>query len=127
MISWVMPHKHSIFKSFGFAFQGLAEAVKSGRNFRIQMLLGLISIFMAVVYKLSNYEWLILILSIAAVLILELINTSIESIVDLVSPEIKDKAKVAKDMAAGAVLVASIASIIIGGILFLPKILVGVQ
>jgi diacylglycerol kinase len=59
----------------------------------------------------------------ASVLILELINTAIEAIVDMVSPEIQEKAKIAKDVSAGAVLVASIAAVFIGGLIFLPKIL----
>ena len=117
-----MESKHSLFKSFKFAFNGLETAFTRGRNFRIQILLGTISIILGVAYKISNFEWLSLILIVASVLILELINTSIESIVNIVSPEIREEAKVAKDVSAAGVLIASIASIFIGAIIFIPKI-----
>lgn len=78
---------------------------------------------MGIVLKLNSAEWLDLVIVITLVLILELVNTSIEAVVDLVSPEIREKAKLAKDMSAGTVLLASIGSIIIGALLFLPKLL----
>ena len=78
---------------------------------------------LAVFLNLNPVEWLVLILTISIVLILELINTSVEALVDLVSPEVKDKAKIAKDVCAAAVLISSISSVIIGGLLFLPKLL----
>ncbi len=118
-----MESKHSLLKSFQFALDGLREAVTKGRNFRIQISLGLLAIFLGLVFKISGLEWLHLILIITLVLILELINTSLEAIVDLVSPEIQDKAKVAKDVAAATVLIASIASVFIGAIIFIPKLL----
>ena len=122
-----MGTKHSLGKSFGFAFDGFKEAVASGRNFKIQLFFGLLAILFGFVFKITNVEWLFIILTTSLVLILELINTSLESIVDLISPEIHEKARIAKDVAAAAVLVASVTSIVIGLIIFLPKILVGVQ
>lgn len=116
-----MESKHSIFKSFKFAFEGLEVAIVKGRNFRIQICLGILAIILGVICKISSFEWLSLILVIASVLILELINTAIESIVDIVSPEIRDKAKIAKDVSAASVLIASIAALFIGAILFIPK------
>lgn len=118
-----METKHSLFKSFGFAIVGIKTELKKGRNFRIQILAGIIAIILGVVLKIPTAEWLALILIIASVLILELINTAIEEIVDLVSPEIQPKAKIAKDVSAGAVLVASIAAVFIGIFLFIPKVL----
>lgn len=85
--------------------------------------MGLVACVFGLVLRLSSAEWLDLFLIINLVLILELINTSIESIVDLVSPEIHEKAKIAKDVAAAAVLITSFVSIIIGAFIFLPKIL----
>jgi undecaprenol kinase len=117
-----MESKHSLFKSFLFAFAGLKTAVVRGRNFRIQILLGFLAIILAAVYKISGFDWLSLILIIASVLILELINTAIESIVDIVSPEIREKARIAKDVSAAAVLVASIAAVFIGAVIFIPLI-----
>lgn len=117
-----METKHSLFKSFKFAFSGLETAITKGRNFRIQIIIGVLSVILGIILKISSFEWLSLILIIAAVLILELINTAIEAIVDIVSPQIQEKAKVAKDVAAASVLVASIAAISIGTVIFIFQI-----
>jgi len=118
-----MESKHSLFKSFGFAIEGLEIAILKGRNFRIQVIFGVIAIVFGFIFKLSQIEWLILILIICFVLILELINTAIEEIVNIVSPQIQPKAKIAKDVSAGAVLIASVGSVIVGALIFLPKLL----
>ena len=118
-----MESKHSLIKSFRFAFSGLKTAVIKGRNFRIQILLGLLSVILGAIFKISSFEWLSLILIIASVLILELMNTAIEEIVNIVSPQIQERAKIAKDVSAGAVLVASIAAIFIGILLFAHRII----
>lgn len=110
-------------KSFGFAFEGIVTEFKKGRNFRIQICMGVIASILGFVLNISNDEWFDLIIVIASVLILELINTAIEQMVDLISPEISPKAKIAKDVSAGAVLVASAASVAVGILIFLPKIL----
>ncbi len=118
-----MEAKHSLAKSFFFALNGLKTAAVKGRNFRIQIILGAIAILLAVIFQISVFEWLVLTLIIACVLILELINTAIEEIVNMVSPEIQERARIAKDVSAAAVLVAAIASVFIGIFLFLPKFL----
>lgn len=118
-----MENKHSLIKSFGFAFEGLRAAIVKGRNFRIQIAIGILAIIFGLIVKLSSNEWLDLVIVITLVLILELVNTSIEALVDLVSPEIREKAKLAKDVAAATVLVASIASIAIGILLFVSHLL----
>lgn len=118
-----MESKHSLFKSFKFAFSGLETAVTKGRNFRIQIILGILAIILGIIYKISGFEWLSLILITASVLILELINTAIESIVNIVSPEIRNEAKIAKDVSAASVLVAAIAAIFIGAVIFIPRII----
>lgn len=117
-----MESKHSLLKSFSFAFEGLKVALIKGRNFRIQFVLGIIASALAYYLKFTTDEWAILVITIASVLILELINTALESIVNIVSPEIRSEAKIAKDVAAASVLIASIASIFIAVFLFLPKI-----
>ena len=118
-----MESKHSLFKSFSFAFEGLKVALANGRNFRIQLTVGLAAILTGLFLNISGAEWVGLFLIISLVLILELLNTSVEAIVDLVSPEIRDRAKTAKDVSAAAVLIASFAAGIIGTIIFLPKTL----
>jgi diacylglycerol kinase len=118
-----MENKYSLIKSFGFAYDGLKASVMKGRNFRIQVILGILASVLGFILKLSSEEWLDLVIIITLVLILELINTAIEALVDLVSPQIQEKAKIAKDVAAAAVMVASIGSVVIGILLFLPKLL----
>jgi diacylglycerol kinase len=118
-----MEHKHSLLKSFGYAFEGLVAAIKKGRNFKIQIILGVLAIALGIFLNISTTEWLALIIAITFVLVLELVNTSIEAVVDLASPQIHPKAKLAKDVVAGAVLIASIGSLIIGILLFLPKLI----
>lgn len=117
-----MKSKHSIIESFGFAIDGVRSEFKKGRNFKIQAVLGVIAIVIGFILKLEYTEWAILIFTISSVLVLELINTAIETTVDLASPEIREKAKLAKDTAAATVLIASVASVIIGAFLFLPKL-----
>lgn len=110
-------------RSFKFAFDGLKTALKEEPNLRVHFLLAVLALFLGFVLKLSNLEWLVLILTIGLVLILELINTSVESIVNLVSPQIQNEAKIAKDVSAAAVLMAAILSLTVGAFLFLPKLL----
>lgn len=118
-----MDRKHTLIQSFGFAFEGLRAVITKGRNFRIQLVMATLASILGVYLKLSSSEWLDLVIIAVLVLILELVNTSIEAIVDLVSPEIREKAKLAKDISAATVLVASIGSVVVGALLFLPKIL----
>ena len=122
----MLKSTHPLHKSFVYAFEGLAEAVKNGRNFKIQVVVGVFAVLLGFIFKLNSFEWLALIIISSLVLILELINTSLEAIVDMVSPEIAGKAKIAKDVAAASVLIASIAGVLVGFILFLPKILRGI-
>ena len=116
-----MGKPHSLIKSFQFAFEGIKTAITSGRNFRIQLTLGFLASILAFILNFSPTEWTILVITIASVLILELINTALESIVDIVSPEIRPEAKIAKDIAAASVLMASLASLLVAAFLFLPK------
>jgi len=118
-----MSKRHSVKSSFGYAFSGVKEALKNEPNFRVQLFAAVIAIILGVVTKLAPYEWIILTLTIFIVLILELINTSLEALVDLVSPQTRNKAKVAKDVAAAAVLMSSIASLAVAGFLFIPKLI----
>lgn len=110
-------------KSFVYAFDGLIYAIKSQRNFRIHCLALLIVNISAYYFKISTVEWAIIWLCIIAVMSLELINTSIEKLCDSVYPEINPNAKIIKDVAAGAVLIAAIGSLIIAVFIFTPYIL----
>ena len=114
----------NLFLSFKYALQGLHYTFKSQRNFRIHTLIGLGVIFLSTLLKLSTINIAILVITIAAVLVLELINTSIESVVDLtIGQSFHPLARIAKDCAAASVLVASISSFIIAILILIPPIL----
>lgn len=117
-----MGFKHPITKSFLFAFEGIKTALKKEPNLRIHLIIAAVAIFAAMILGFNLLEWVILIITIGFVLTLELVNTALESIVNLVSPEIKEEAKVAKDVSAAAVFIAAAVSVLIGLFLFLPKI-----
>ena len=117
-----MSKTHPTLMSFGYAFSGLKTALKDEPNIRIRLLLALLAIILAFFLNFSPTEWIILAFTIAFVLILELINTTLEALVNLVSPEMKEEAKVAKDVSAAAVLISALLSVVVGAFLFLPKI-----
>ena len=108
------------FKSFRYAVQGILTATKE-QNLRFHILSAVIVVLAGFLTGLSITEWVILTIVIALVIGAELFNSAIERVVDLASPEIHPLAKQAKDMAAGAVLVFAVASVIIGLLIFLPK------
>lgn len=108
------------FRSFRYAMEGLVTAVLE-QNFRFHLVSAIVVMMAGFLTGLSIVEWCIIILVIAFVIGTELINTAIERVVDLASPEIHPLAKQAKDVAAGAVLVFALASVIIGLLIFLPK------
>lgn len=118
-----MHKNHPLAESIGYALEGLKFAFIGGRNFKIQLGFAILITILGFVLKISSSEWLILVLTITIVLILELINTTIETVVDMISLKFHPLAKIAKDVAAGAVLISSIGSIVIGTLIFLPKIL----
>ena len=109
-----------LFKSFNYAFQGMCTAFLQ-QNMKVHVVCAIAVIIAGFVTGLSPLEWSILVFVIAGVISLEMFNTAIEAIVDLASPTIHPLAKVAKDVAAGSVLVFAIASVIIGGLIFFPK------
>jgi diacylglycerol kinase (ATP) len=110
-------------KSVGYAMEGIGTFFKTQHNAWIHTFATVVVIAAGFILKVSNFEWCWLISAIAMVFIAEMFNTAIEFLTDIASPDIHPKAKVVKDVAAGAVLIASIASVIIGLIIFLPKIL----
>ena len=113
----------NLLKSFKYAFSGISYVLKTSRNFKIQLIFAVISLMIGFLLQISQSNYVILIATIMSVLILELLNTSIESIVDLVvKKEFSSLAKISKDTSAGAVLLASINSVIIAVYIFVPKI-----
>ena len=112
-----------VIESFGYAFEGIAETFRQGRNIKIQTVVAVIAVVLGFAFQISSIEWIVMVLCIGLVLSGEVINTSFENVVDLACPEWHPKAKAAKDMAAGGVLVAAAMSLIIGLIIFVPKVL----
>jgi len=109
--------------SFRFAAQGIRSMLLTQHNSRIHFLATVLVIVAGFVFKVSAIEWCMLILAIGFVWATEAINSSIEGIVDLISPEFNPKAGKIKDMAAGAVLMVAIAAAITGFLIFIPKFL----
>jgi diacylglycerol kinase len=107
----------SFFKSVSFALNGLKRAWQE-RNFKIHIVIAIITIIFGFIFKLQAIEWAVVLICIASVLSLEIINTAIEHLVNLIEPNYNPKAGVIKDLAAGAVLVFSIISVIIGIMIF---------
>jgi len=122
-----MGVNHTTAKSFGFAFEGVKTALKNEPNLRVHITFGALALLAAVLLGFTTYEWLILTITIFFVLALELLNTALESIVNLISPKKNPVAKAAKDVSAAMVLFASIMALFVGGVLFLPKIAVLLQ
>jgi diacylglycerol kinase (ATP) len=110
-------------RSFYFAFAGLGYLFRTQRNARIHVFLGACACAMGVWLRISRVEFAILTLAIAAVMILEGLNTAIEAAVDLASPQQHPLAKIAKDLAAGMVLIAAIASVVIGLLILGPPLI----
>ena len=108
--------------SFKYAFEGIQEAWKTEQNLKIHFVIMALVIIAGFIFKISAMEWIVCLLLFAIVISLELINTAIETTVDIAMPDINEKAKYAKDIAAGAVLFSAIISVIVGLIIFLPKI-----
>lgn len=109
--------------SVGHAIDGIEYAVNHERNVKIEILFGILVSIAGFLFHISIFEWLVILLTIAMVITLEFINTAIERVVDLVTTDYKELAKSAKDVAAGAVLFMSLFSVIIGIVIFLPKII----
>ena len=113
----------SLINSFKYACMGIKSAIKSERNMKIHVLATLIVIAFGFILGLDPLEWVACIFSIVIVISSEMLNTAIETIVDLVSPNINPLAKKAKDIAAGSVLVMAIGAFLVGLIIFIPKII----
>ena len=113
----------SLFRSFGFAFEGLGYLLRTQRNARIELACGIVACALGAWLRISPEDWAILLLTIAMVLMAEALNTAIEAAVDLSTPQRNPLAKICKDMAAGMVLIAALASVAVGALLFAPKLL----
>jgi undecaprenol kinase len=116
-------HLHvPLWKSFSFAISGIHNAILNERNIRIHLIISIFVIGFSIFLSITKVEWLFVIFAIGGMLALELLNTAIERLVDLVTMEYHPLAKQAKDIAAGAVFLYAIFSVIVGFIIFIPRI-----
>ena len=110
----------NLWESFHHAFDGLMHCIRHERNIRIHLTMGCLALILAVALSVKPIELVVLVLIIAAVIVSEMINTAIENVIDLVSPEFHPLAKIVKDITAGAVLFSCIAAVIIGCLIVIP-------
>lgn len=112
-----------LFTSFKYAWAGISYAFTTQRNFRVHTGIGIIAISLCWILKVSNIETAVVCLTIGAVLVMEILNTALESLVDLtVGQTYHELAKIAKDCAAGAVLMAAIIALLIAALIFIPPV-----
>jgi undecaprenol kinase len=106
---------------FTYALNGIKEAFKSERNFRLHLLSTILVIIVGIYLKINVGEWIAIVIVIGLVITAELFNTAIEEIINYMKPEIHPAAKKIKDLAAAGVLLTSITALIVGLIIFMPK------
>ena len=109
-------------KSIGYAFKGAYLLITTEASLKVQFFIGVVMTIAGFHYKLSATEWIIQILTIALIMALEGLNTAIEEIADFIHPEQHQKIGLIKDLAAGAVFIFAIAAVIVGCIIYFPKI-----
>ena len=114
----------NLFLSFKYAWAGVCYSFVTQRNFRIHTFIGIFAVSLGAVLRIEAIEMAVITMTCAIVMVLELINTAIESVVDLtVKQSYHELAKIAKDCAAGAVLVSAIAAVIVAALILLPPLL----
>lgn len=119
MLNRLRAHK----VSFKHAFDGFIHNIKTQPNFRFHLIATICVVLLGIYFNISTTEWLIVVFTVNMVLVAEMINTAIEAMVDLITLERREDAKVAKDVSAAMVLVSATLAVIVGLILFLPKII----
>ena len=117
------PKKEPLYKSFGYAFEGIFAGIRKERNMKIHCVAVIGVTAAGIVFHISALEWCICLVLFGMIMALELVNIGIEAVVDLGTEEKRPLAKLAKDTAAGAVLIAALMAAAAGLMIFLPKLL----
>lgn len=117
-----MSHIKKLIKSFKYAFYGLYKIFCAEQNVRIQAVIGLVVILLGWYFKINRFEWIMLVFTISLVILMEIINSAIERTADILKPRIHTYAREIKDIMAAAVVIASIVAVIVGLLIFLPKL-----
>lgn len=115
--------KRKFSSSIKYCLEGINFVITNESNFKKEIVIGIIALLLSYILKISRIEFIIILIMITLVLTSEIINTSIEKVVDLYTKDYNNLAKIAKDVSAGSVLVMSIFSLLVGVIIFLPKII----
>lgn len=115
--------KNPLYKSFGYAFQGISNTIRTERNIKIHCAAAMLVTIFGIWLQISKTEWMICFILFELILALELMNTAVEATVDLCTEDRRPLAKKAKDAAAGAVLLAAIFAAVIGLMIFIPRLL----
>jgi diacylglycerol kinase len=116
------PRVRRVVRSFGYAFEGLVVMLRTQPNFLVHTAAAIVALALGVLLRLSPAELAVIVLTIAIVLVIECVNTALESLSDLVSPEFHPLIKNAKDISAAAVLIGAIASVVVAVLLFGPHL-----
>ncbi len=112
-----------LFKSFIYAFRGFTKTWREEQNLRLQSLFALLVIVLGIYLGLERLEWVAVVLAISLVLLMELVNSAVERITDVLKPRINGYVKEIKDIMAGAVMFSSVVAVVIGILVFLPYFL----
>ena len=116
-----------LIKSFKYATNGIISAIKTEQNIRVHLLIMEFVILFGLLFKISVFEWIIILICFMVFISSELFNTALEKCVDLISPNKNELAKISKDISAGAVLVTAFFAALIGLMIFGPKIILFVK
>jgi len=114
-------HRHTI--SFKHALDGVIYTLKTQPNFQVHLFFAIVATLAGFFFQLSRAEWAVIVFIIGLVLVAEMINTSIEAVVDLHTEKFHDNAKIAKDVSAGMVLITAIMAVITGVLIYLPHLI----
>ena len=118
----------NLLTSFRYAWAGIVYAVRTQRNFRIHLAIGLVALSLGILLHIQPIEAAVVAITVSAVLVMELMNTALESVVDLtVGQTYHELAKIAKDCAAGAVFISAMAALLVAAVIYLPPLLVLLQ
>ncbi len=120
---WMVTKSDRIIESFKNAFEGIRSALRTERNLWVHLALSVIAVGLGLGLKISSTEWALLVVVISAVFMTEFFNTALEYLVNFASPEKNELARKAKDISAAAVLIEATASLILGALIFLPKLI----
>ena len=116
------PRLRRILRSFGYAFEGLGTLLRTQPNFVVHVLAACVAVCLGMILRLDLRDMALVVLTIALVLVVECVNTALETLCDLVSPGLHPLIKRAKDISAAAVLLAAMAAVAIAALVFLPRV-----